>query len=118
MTDTNTTTQVLAEVAAEREAQRRKWGTQRMPWVHVRMNPAAAVRAEIAARQRVEAHARVGNSDWRMVLAEELAEVDTAHVAGDTVMVRMELVQCAAVIVAAIESLDRGDFMTTEALAR
>ena len=74
------TVAVLYDVAAERDRQDKKWGVQRH-------DP----------------------QWWLVILAEEVGEVARAIFESDTKDYREELIQVAAVAVAAIESLDAGE---------
>ncbi|WP_240809981.1 nucleoside triphosphate pyrophosphohydrolase [Actinomadura sp. WMMA1423] len=91
---------VLADVAAEREAQDRMWGVQEFP---DGTGSAFTARAEEAKQECATAGSR-GELTWRHILAEEffeaLAETDPGNLRG-------ELVQTAAVAVQWIQSLDR-----------
>jgi hypothetical protein len=92
---------VLAEVAAERARQDAKWGQQN----HL-IGGGAEVYAHTAAvaRRECDAETAAGRVTWRHILLEEmwevLAETDEAKARG-------ELVQLAAVAVAAVEAIDR-----------
>lgn len=79
--DLTSTLNVLAEVSEERGNQERTWGVQ--------------------------------NHDpdkWYRILGEEFGEVAHALNEGDLVNYREELIQVAAVAVAMVESIDRGNF--------
>ncbi|GGV37958.1 hypothetical protein GCM10010182_72840 [Actinomadura cremea] len=91
---------VLADVAAEREAQDRAWGVQDFP---DGTGPTFAARAEESKRDCADAAAS-GDLAWRHILTEEffeaLAESDHAELRG-------ELVQTAAVAIQWIQAIDR-----------
>lgn len=105
------TQDVLAEVAAEREAQHRKWGEQNHPWISPGVTDPAVqfychgwLAADMV-KDYVNQVADTGHLDYAAIALEEYAEaLEARH---DPVALRAELVQCAAVFVAAIESLDR-----------
>ncbi|GAA2639902.1 nucleoside triphosphate pyrophosphohydrolase [Actinomadura fulvescens] len=91
---------VLADVAAERDAQDRLWGVQEFP---DGSGPEYGERADEAKREVAAAWSR-GELTWRHILTEEfyeaLAETDPGRL-------RTELVQTAAVAVKWVQSLDR-----------
>ncbi|MEU0571327.1 hypothetical protein ABZ297_38850 [Nonomuraea sp. NPDC005983] len=95
----------LAEVAAERRAQDRRWGIQDVPdgtgasWA----GGDGADAAEQARREVGEAAAR-GELTWRHILHEEVLE---AFAEDDPELLRAELVQVAAVAVKWVQALDR-----------
>ncbi|AGZ38587.1 hypothetical protein [Actinoplanes friuliensis] len=91
---------VLAEVAAERRAQDKKWGLQNHP---DGTGPAYAAEAALARKECDEA-AATGSLSWRHILLEEVAE---ATAEDDPEALRRELIQVAAVAVAWAEALDR-----------
>ncbi|MFI9244209.1 NUDIX hydrolase [Streptomyces sp. NPDC053086] len=94
---------VLAAIANERARQDAKWGEQNHP------NGTGLAgddgRAELA-REVCQAMARRGETTWRGVLAEEVAE---AFAETDPALLRNELVQVAAVCAAWIAAIDRLD---------
>lgn len=101
----------LAEVAAERDRQDRKWGEQNHPLTEpiyagdvVRRAREYEVPSATRARFLCELAADRGELTWAHILVEELAEFIDADSPADA---RAELVQVAAVAVAAIESIDR-----------
>lgn len=100
---------VLAEVLGERLAQDAKWGEQNHPQQALGAfgAPPHDVRARQAdhARRVCDARLKAGTVTWEDIFAEEWAEA-RAEVPG-TPAYRAELVQCAAVLVAMIESVDR-----------
>jgi hypothetical protein len=107
--DTTTLQSVLEEVANERLRQDEKWGQQDHPWVEddegdlfdLYFNHWNSVDH---IQQWVDWCGREGDSTYAQILLEEFAE---AVVETDPARARAELVQVAAVAVAAIESIDR-----------
>ncbi|RKS74247.1 putative house-cleaning noncanonical NTP pyrophosphatase (MazG superfamily) [Actinomadura pelletieri DSM 43383] len=97
---------VLADVAAERQAQDRMWGLQDFP---DGSGPEFTERAEGAKRECAAAATR-GELTWRHVLTEEFYE---ALAESDPEALRTELVQTAAVAVKWIQSLDLRHGTTT-----
>ncbi|MFI0373517.1 hypothetical protein ACH35V_37145 [Actinomadura sp. 1N219] len=97
---------VLADVAAEREAQDRMWGVQEFP---DGSGPEFTESAEEAKRECAAAWTR-GELTWRHILAEEFFE---ALAESDPRALRTELVQTAAVAVKWVQSLDRRQGATT-----
>lgn len=91
---------VLADIAAERDAQDRMWGVQEFT---DGSGPEFAADAEQAKRECAAAWSR-GELTWRHILAEEFFE---AIAESDADALRTELVQTAAVAVKWIQSLDR-----------
>lgn len=93
--------QFAEAIDAERQAQLAKWGDQQHP-----DGTALAgddLRAENA-REVCQAMARRGETTWRGILAEEVAE---AFAEKDPHALRTELIQCAAVIQAWVADIDR-----------
>ncbi|GAA4237714.1 hypothetical protein GCM10022254_50660 [Actinomadura meridiana] len=99
-------TRVLTDVAAEREAQDRRWGTQEFP---DGSGPEFTGSAEQAKQECATAWAR-GELTWRHILTEEFFE---ALAESDPGALRLELVQTAAVAVKWVQSLDRRHGATT-----
>jgi hypothetical protein len=95
------TQMVLAEISTERSRQESRWGQQDHPWM---LRQWGYVTDAEAAKALVDQQARIGNRDWAGILTEEYLE---AIEETDIVDARAELVQVAAVAVAAIESIDR-----------
>jgi predicted house-cleaning noncanonical NTP pyrophosphatase (MazG superfamily) len=91
---------VLADVAAEREAQDRLWGIQEFP---DGTGSEFTARAEEAKQECAAAWSR-GDLTWRHILTEEFFE---ALAEADPGALRTELVQTAAVAVKWVQSLDR-----------
>lgn len=108
-----TVSTVLAEVAAERDRQDRKWGEQNHPNgtgpdQHILGNPPPHItNAELAeaARRRTQ---RFTDGPWTLtyeaILTEEVCE---AYAEEDPAKLRAELIQVAAVAVAWVEKIDR-----------
>ncbi|RVX40416.1 ADP-ribose pyrophosphatase YjhB (NUDIX family) [Nonomuraea polychroma] len=92
---------VLAEVAAERAAQDKRWGMQELP---DGTGGGRTTAASDRARQETETAARDGALTWRHVLAEEVLE---AFAEADPDRLRAELIQVAAVAVKWTQALDR-----------
>jgi hypothetical protein len=91
---------VLAEVAVERVHQDVKWGEQNHPDGTGRPGD-----NEESTRLRAACQANGPDRDnWRDILAEEIAE---AFAETDPVMLRLELIQAAAVAVAWVAAIDR-----------
>jgi hypothetical protein len=89
----------MVEVDAERQRQLRKWGEQRHPDGTGRPGD-----RENADRMRAICKANgPGQDNWRDILAEEIAE---AFAETDPELLRIELVQCAAVIQDWISTID------------
>ena len=107
------TENVLREVTAERLAQDSKWGEQN----HLVLDPtgieqsknflcyAHRIPTEEDARFQCEIAFKHGVGTWLHILIEEMSEV--ASCGSDKEALRKELIQVAAVAVAAVESLDR-----------
>lgn len=102
--------QILADVNFERLQQDAKWGEQNHPdgtgpRVQITQNAAApaGVLAGLA-REECQRAAADGTVTWMHILREEVAEALAADHPG---LLRMELVQVAAVCVAWIEAIDR-----------
>ena len=96
------TLDVLLEIRDERRRQDLKWGQQNHPWNHG--YSWAHLTTAARARTKVNTLARKHRLDYAGILAEEFyetLEADTLQAA------RAELIQVAAVAVAAIESIDR-----------
>ncbi|MFG2006036.1 hypothetical protein ACGFNU_43490 [Spirillospora sp. NPDC048911] len=91
---------VLADVAAERDAQDRLWGVQEFPDGSA---PEYGERADEAKRDVAAAWSR-GELTWRHILTEEFYE---ALAETDPERLRTELIQTAAVAVKWVQSLDR-----------
>ena len=92
--------QFAEEIDAERQAQLTKWGEQHHP--DGTGLPGDELRAENA-REVCQAMARRGETTWRGILAEEIAE---AFAESDPAALRAELLQIAAVCAAWVHDLD------------
>lgn len=92
---------VLGEVADERRRQDEKWGQQNHGWKTGTPNQQ---RLADAARTACERHFAAGDGGWQDILMEEFFE---ALGESDTVKLREELLQLAAVAVAWVECIDR-----------
>lgn len=115
---TRVTKYILMEVNAERDNQDVKWGEQNHPladeW-HVSTDAVAP--AWMASRYHVptatdaqancDAHAKAGTLTWFDIAIEELCEAIEWAAKDDLGSAREELIQLAAVCVAAVESMDR-----------
>jgi hypothetical protein len=93
--------QFAEAIDAERQAQLAKWGDQQHPDGTALAGD--GLRAENA-REICQAMARRGQTTWRGILAEEVAE---AFAESDQHALRTELIQCAAVIQAWVSDIDR-----------
>lgn len=103
------TQRVLDEVCVERRRQHDKWGQQDHPDAPPR-NEEDLVNLQALAdvmRDHCDAAAREGDLTYSHIAAEEYAEAMLEAARGDEVALRAELVQCAAVFVAWIETIDR-----------
>lgn len=92
---------VLAEVAVERSRQDEKWGQQDHP--DGTNGSEDKLFAELA-RIRCQNEAVKGTITWRDIMNEELGE---AYAEIDPALLRVELIQVAAVAVAWVEAIDR-----------
>lgn len=109
---TDTTTDVLAEIHEERQRQDAKWGEQNHPLLDPilrdrgphRMASEYEVPHADRARTMCQWAATAGTVTWGHILVEEVAEFVCAP---DVAAMRAELVQIAAVAVAAIEYIER-----------
>lgn len=93
---------ILEEVARERHAQRAKWGIQSLPLGFGRHDDWQV--AEFY-KTTTNQNMQDGTISWRDVLSEEVFE---AYAEEDVAAARAELVQVAAVAVAAIRDIDSG----------
>jgi hypothetical protein len=104
------TTDVLAEVAAERRRQFELWGDQRVPMFHRKYpdgiaSPLGRSYGTLATAFK-ELGKLLGHDDsWDRILLEEVFE---ALAESDPAKIREELVQVAAVAVKMVEMIDRG----------
>jgi len=100
---------IESDLTQERDAQDRKWGEQNHP------NGTGSWEFQASAtmmRDRCQAAFRSGEGTWEHVLSEEIYE---AYAEEDPEKLRAELVQCGAVIIAWIESIDRARRAAKEA---
>lgn len=111
--DLLSTSAVLDAVLAERGRQDKKWGVQSHPSHHPHITSGKstlprstfyAIPEADLAKARVESAARNDELSWAEIAIEEFCE---AIEAGNETDLRTELVQCAAVLVAWVEHLDR-----------
>jgi hypothetical protein len=114
-----TTDKVLAEVAAERARQDAKWGEQNHPLVDqtlvltkrdsLRFAEEYEIPTATRARALCQIAARRGDVTWLHILIEEVSEFMEAAPSEvfDVAEARAEMLQVAAVAVAAIECIDR-----------
>lgn len=104
---------ILNEIRQERIKQDAKWGEQNHPILDptligrdpVRMCEEFEIPSESRAKQLCDLNAARGTCTWMHILVEEVSE--TASCGSNVEALRKELIQTAAVVVAAIESLDR-----------
>lgn len=109
----------LWEVHDERAKQDARWGEQNHPYADLNLVPTQYANAGMKAshcydvptadiaRLRCQAAANQGRSTWADILLEEFCEFLEAAGLGDDTAARGELVQLAAVAVAAIQAHDR-----------
>lgn len=96
---------VLDEIAGERRRQDERWGEQNHRCIDREIWPREnCIQGELVAKMLVRLAVEEHRLTWRHILDEEIAE---AYSTGTTAELRAELVQCAAVIVAWIECIDR-----------
>lgn len=101
---------VLAEVRKERHRQDQKWGEQNHPdgtgpdvgWIPGL--PVTATDLQAFFKHRVDTAAAAGDSTFRGILLEEVAEAFAEH---EPECLRTELIQVAAVAVQWVEAIDR-----------
>lgn len=113
---------VLAEVSVERDKQDVKWGEQNHPLADEYYSTSEIIDPQIAsssmsvrysvptvteAQATCDAHAKAGTLTWFDIALEELCEAIDWAAKGDLGSAREELIQTAAVCVAAVESMDR-----------
>jgi len=104
---------ILSEIKAERQRQEEKWGQQEHPILDQRLLTFGPERmcdeyelpSEDRARELCEYRSRTGTLTYMHILIEEISEA--ASCGKNVEELRKELIQCAAVTVAMIESLDR-----------
>jgi len=112
---------IFDEVSAERLSQDTKWGLQNHPSVDpiLMSRPGGCTIERMAeelemptanrAKWTTDTKFKRGDGSWADVLMEEFAEAVEAAVLGNTAELRKELVQVAAVAVAWIDCVDRGE---------
>lgn len=105
------TEQVLSDITSERRRQVAKWGVQHRPEFKPLTSLVDAQVRELTAKALCDYFEKkgpllgyTGGATWEHILDEEYAE---ALAETDPIKRRKELVECAAVIVAWIEDLDR-----------
>jgi len=102
---------ICEEIKKERDRQNDKWGQQNHDLVDYTYTPEGMNRCyEILSEERAkylcESSVKHGNLTWGHIIVEELVEALCAKTVKEQ---REELIQCGAVIVAMIESLDRNN---------
>lgn len=114
---TTQTVSVIAEVMGERRAQDAKWGEQNHPDLDPvllgreggctpkRMAEEYEIPTAGRAQQLCDVEFGRGTGTWAHILVEEVAEAVGTN--GNTVALRAELIQVAAVAVAWVEAIDR-----------
>lgn len=99
---------VLDEVGAEMSRQVAKWGIQNhQSYTHGDV-VGGAVTAEIA-KKVCDAKSKNGRVSWNDIFLEEVFEARDEAIAGNLDNLRTELIQCAAVAVSWVESIDRNN---------
>lgn len=93
---------VMEKIVRERKRQDDKWGVQDRRVGHNRCPQNHGI--ELHMRGLVQDAASKGNLTWLLILGEELAEVGNAYSEDDA---EKELVQVAAVAIAALENIQR-----------
>lgn len=104
---------IFKEIREEREKQELKWGEQNHPilieklveWPSEAMTLEYEIPTEDRARELLEEATLNGCLSYMHILNEEISEA--ASCGENKEALRIELIQCAAVLVAMIESLDR-----------
>lgn len=109
-----TQARILAEIKAERDRQDAKWGEQNHPLVHKSLSLQLmlghyGVHHERYAKLVCDTEHREGRGTYGSIIVEELSEsLCAAYEHGNTSpQCREELIQLAAVVVGAIEAIDR-----------
>lgn len=96
------TSLIWLAIDAERRRQDELWEQQNHP---DSVQHRAVMLSHLTAMRKLNDHnARVGKTNWLAILGEEIAEAVTAETEGER---RQELIECAAVVVAWIEAVDR-----------
>lgn len=103
---------VLAEVAVERLNQDRRWGEQNHPDRMTMFGTAVSrfaygIESGEWFKEKLANACERGEPTWDHILLEEVAEAMDECARGDTVALRAELVQVAAVAAAWVEAIDR-----------
>lgn len=98
-TGTSARYRAVAEVVAERRAQDAKWGEQ-----NHRDGTGGSGYWALQAQKLTDDKMRKGTVTWRDILNEEIEE---AYAESEEVLLRIELIQVAAVAVAWVEAIDR-----------
>lgn len=96
-----------ALASAERLEQEARWGTQNHPWVNPNITLheyLGGIHTEEDAKLQVESQVATGTLTYADVLIEEVAEAIAARTAAEAIA---ELIQVAAVALAAAESIER-----------
>ncbi len=105
--------QILAEVAAERARQDEKWGEQNHPIMLPHEGPSDyGLPSPDWGRELVQLGVDAGDLTYLDIFREELAEFAHATFMGGKDEARDELIQCAAVLVAMVERIDRNESLT------
>jgi hypothetical protein len=104
--------EILRNIVSERFRQDQKWGEQNHPILHLEPGTVTFRQGLLAAREENAKTAcalaiQGGHLDWNLIIGEEFAEALASASQGDLVATREELVQLAAVVLAAIERIDR-----------
>ena len=105
---------IINEIIQERKRQDEKWGEQNHPFTDpilkgresMRLCEEYEIPTEGRAKQLTNINSRRGSVTWGHIIVEELSEAISAQ---DSIKIREELVQLAAVCIAAIESLERNE---------
>lgn len=96
---------ILAEVWAEREKQDEKWGQQNHDITNLSVERASTLCGHL--RSQCDERFESGCGSWQDILLEEVYEAFEQAALGNMEDCRKELIQCAAVVVAMVECLDR-----------
>lgn len=104
---------ILAEVAAERKRQDRMWGEQNHPLMLPGELPSDYdIGSPKVMREIVRLNGHGKKLTYLNIFMEELAEFAYAASMDGQDEAREELIQCAAVLVAMVERIDRNDSLT------
>ena len=107
--NTENTRTVLEDIFDERVKQEKKWGEQEHPVIAAHISPELRLQMANSARSLCDKAAVDGDLTWEHIVTEEIFEAWAEK--EDSPELRNELVQSAAVIVAAIENMDRRYFL-------